>query len=384
MFLFLGIILHLKTLDFYSLIIFRKEIKSPKVMKFNFLKISSMALLAILLVASCKDDEPVVVEKPLFEKEGFFATNEGPFGGNGSLYFYEKETGTVHANAFAEANNGAVIGQFVQSAAFIGDNAYLVANGSNKIEVVNHSDLKSVGTITGVTQPRYLVEGAGNVAYVSQWGNGFSGQVKVVNTDDLTVTDSIVIGGGPEGMLVDNAKLYVTNSGGYGADSTLFILNTGDNSIAKEVEVGGCPTRIVKSADGTIWVMAAGCYDASFAQQNGHITKLEGDNATHIYAHTDPLDNMVESPDGADLFVTSFGGVFRFNKANGAFDSEPVIVGGFYSLGVDKKANKLYVGMHNGGEPGTIYVYDLGAGNMPAIVDSLDAGVYPGEFYFQD
>ncbi len=354
-------------------------------MKFKSLFILSLAFVAAVFFSSCKKD-PVNPDetKTIYQKKGVFFTNEGPFTAAGSLYFYEEEANTLHKNVFQTENNDALIGGIVQSAGFFNDKVYLVANGSGKVEVVTQKDMKSAATITGLEQPRYIVKGDGNKAYLTQWGaDGASGQVKVINTDNNTVVDSIVLGGGPEQILFSDNKLYVPNSGGYGSDSMLAIINAADNTVTKQVEVGGCPTQITKSSDGTIWVLAAGCYDTNWMQKNGHIAKIEGDNATHVYEFPyGPLDNLTESPDGTMLFVTSSLGVYRFDKSTGVFDVNPVISGSVYGMDINKKNHKLYTGVANGNEKGKVYVYDLDADNQPSVSDTLDAGIFPGEFYF--
>ncbi len=348
-------------------------------MKFNFLKVLSLVLAASFVMTSC-DPEPEPIEQTLYEKEGVFIINEGS--ANGSLSFIDG-AGTIHNDLFQAENDGAVIGKYVQSASFIDDKIFLVAGGSGKVEVVNNSDIKTAGTITGLANPRYMIEGDGDQAYVSQWGTtGTNGQVMVVNTKDYTVTDSINLGNGPEMMLLSDDKLYVANSGGYGADSTLVIVNATDNSTIKKVDVGGCPTQLLES-NGTVWVMAAGCYDAAFIQGNGQIAKIENDIATHLYAFPyGPLDNLTESADGTKLYITSSLGVYSFDKATGFFSTTPLIEGSFYGMDLNKATNKLYLAKTDYVNPNEVLIYDM-SGDTPNKISTVTAGLSTGEFYFQ-
>ena len=49
---------------------------------------------------------------------GIFVVNEGPFGGTGTISWYNPATGEVQDSIFEKANNGAKLGQFVQSLTF--------------------------------------------------------------------------------------------------------------------------------------------------------------------------------------------------------------------------------------------------------------------------
>lgn len=357
-------------------------------MNFKSFILLAVTLLTVSLFTACNPDpepDPVV---PQFKKKGVFMISEGVYSsGNGSLAFYDYDAKKLISDVFQTQNNGALVGNVFQSMAFVNDKAFLVANNAQKVEVVKHDDFTSVGTVTGLDQPRYVAERNGSQAYVSQWGaSGLDGQIKIVSTDDYTIVDSIVTGGGPDQLLVSNDKLYVPNSGGWGTDSVVSIYNTSDNSLAKTITVGGCPTRIIKSDDGVIWVSSTGCFVA-----NGAIAKIENDQATNIYEFSHGLINgFDESPDGSMLFLirNQFGavtdqGVYRFNKATSTYDGAPIIEGGFYGIGVDKTNKKLYLGKDDGAK-GLVYVYNIDVNNNPILVDSMTVGRYPNGFLFQD
>ncbi len=344
-----------------------------------------MLIVSVLVSACKKDPEPKGPEKSLYQKAGVFIVNEGPFSGTGSIDFLSTSDNQLYRHVFKTQNNGAVLGSIVQSLALFDDKAFVVVNNAGKVEVATLADFKSAGTITGLAQPRYMVKGDDNRAYVSQWGSdGLSGQVKVVNVSTLQVEDSVVLGGGPEQLLYTNGKLYVPNSGGFGSDSTVAVINTADNSIAEQLDVPGCPTEIHQSADGTIWVLSAGCFDANWQQGNGHITKIVGDQVMETYEFPHgPLSNLSESPDGAYLFMTGPDGIYRFEKTSGLFDTAPIVSGSFYGMDIDAQNRLLYASRANPNLDGKAFIYELDASNVPALKDSLTVGVYPGEFYFQ-
>jgi len=358
-------------------------------MNSKFFTLLTIVLMTVSLFTACRPEtDPDPTPTPQFQKKGVFIINEGVFSSDpGSVSFFDIEDDKLINNAFEDQNNGAFIGDVFQSMALANGKGFLVANNSQKIEVVKHDDFTSLGTVTGLNQPRFIAERNGTQVYVSQWGaTGSNGQINIVNTDNYTVVDSIMIGGGPEQLLVADDKLYVPNSGGWSSDSVVNVYNTSDNSLVKTIPVGGCPIRIIKSDDGVIWVAGTGCYVA-----NGTIAKIENDQATNIYEFNHgQINTFTESPDGNMLFLirNQFGsvtgqGVYRFNKATSTFDGTPVIEGGFYGIGVDKTNKKLYVGKDNGTD-GLVYVYDLDVNNDPTLVDSMTVGRFPNGFLFQD
>ena len=113
-------------------------------MNANFFKILSIAFLATFMFTSC-DPEPDPIKETIFEKDGVFFVNEGT--DNGSLSFSDADD-KLHADVFQAENDGAVIGKYVQSASFVGDNIYLVAGGSGKVEVIKRSDISSDFSVT--------------------------------------------------------------------------------------------------------------------------------------------------------------------------------------------------------------------------------------------
>lgn len=364
--------------------------KSPKVMNVKSFILLTVTLLTLTMFAACRPDpKPDPDPTPQFEKKGVFIISEGTFGsGTGSLAFYDYDDDKLIEDVFQTQNNGAFVGNIFQSMAFVNDKGFLVANNAKKIEVVNQRDFTSLGTVLGLQQPRFVAKRNETEAYVSQWGaSGSDGQINVINTNDYTIVDSIVIGGGPEQLLVSDSKLYVPNSGGWSTDSVVSVYNISDNTLVKSITVGGCPTRILKSDDGVIWVSSTGCYVA-----NGAISKIENDEATHIYEFSHGQINAIdESPDGGMLFLirNQFGagsgqGVYRFDKSTSTFEGTPIIEGAYYGIGVDKTYKKLYLGLDDGSDDGKVLVYDLDASNMPTFVDTMLVGRFPNGFLFQE
>ncbi|MPT35487.1 MAG: hypothetical protein E2604_10455, partial [Flavobacterium sp.] len=152
-------------------------------MKIN--KLLGLGLLTAVFFASCTDEEivykeaPAAVAKGAYER-GVLVVNEGNFGSpNAEVSYISSEFPTLFQNnIFNTVNPTKVLGNTAQSIGFNGDLAYIVLNGSNKIEVVNRYTFVSVATIqTGLQNPRYIAFANGK-GYVTNWGDAG------VTTDD--------------------------------------------------------------------------------------------------------------------------------------------------------------------------------------------------------
>ncbi len=178
---------------------------------------------AAWLFSSChkKNDDP---QPSANYTKGVFVVNEGPFGGSGTISWYNPDTGEVQDSIYEKANNGARLGQFVQSLSFHNGKGYIVVNGANRVVVVDPETFKYLDTIGGFELPRYFLPISNDIAYISQWGaDGISGSVAKVDLKNNKILKTIPTGSGPERMLyADGIKyLYVANSGGFGVDSTV-------------------------------------------------------------------------------------------------------------------------------------------------------------------
>ena len=101
----------------------------------NLLKTITYLVTFSFLVASCsQDDEGIPLPLGAYEY-GFLVTNEGPFqNGSGTVSFVSDDYLFVDNEIFNQVNSSD-LGNIVQSMGFHGDQAYIVVNNSNKIEV---------------------------------------------------------------------------------------------------------------------------------------------------------------------------------------------------------------------------------------------------------
>src|SRR5699024_4008906 len=141
------------------------------------IKLFAFLFVSILLFSSCSDDNDFPVDDPDQPTQpenpqgayanGFFVTNEGHFPDAGSITFVSHDLSTTQQNVYATVNDGGTVGSVVQSMFFDDKGrAYIIANNSNMITVVDRYTFEKVGTITeGLNLPRYGVVENGK-AYV--------------------------------------------------------------------------------------------------------------------------------------------------------------------------------------------------------------------------
>ena len=146
-----------------------------------------------LLAASCS---PKNEEKPNpAPTSGVFVLSEGNFGNSdGAVSLFDKATKALTLDAFGGANNGATLGDVVQSMGVQGNKGYIVVNASRKIEVVTLPDFKTAGTIAGLDQPRYFTSTSATRGYVTEWRGVYSstpayspGVLSILNLSTNTV-----------------------------------------------------------------------------------------------------------------------------------------------------------------------------------------------------
>lgn len=352
----------------------------------NYNKIFALYLFALLFSLNACSDDDIPNSSKLFKK-GFFISNEGPFlNGSGTIDFYDTDEKKLQSNIF-ENRNSRPLGNVVQSVQFINDNAYIVVNNADKIEIANANDFSELGVINGLKLPRYILQINSNKAYVSQWGdNGNKGEIKVLNLNNNNITKTISVGSGAETMLKKDNRVYVCNSGGFGNDSTLSIINTDSDQVEITLQVGANPNSIQMGNNGSIFVLCGGKYNSSF--------EIEISSSLHIIKSLSPLDtlsfslnnlaaqasDLIINPNGDKLYFSLNGKVYSQNVNSNTLDLSEVISGSFYSLGFDPSGNLLAGDAGDFASRGKILVIQPNSGS---VIDSFFTGIAPNGFYLK-
>ena len=356
-------------------------------MKKQLTKIGMIAL-AITTFTSCVkdnliDDGGIVVEGNY--DNGYFVTNEGNFGsGNGTISFVS-EDGTVENEVFSSVN-AFPLGDVVQSMNIFGGNAYILVNGSSKIEVASIDSMNSVATIEGLISPRYIVKVSDSKAYVTDWGiNG----LQVVDLTTNTISSTITCGTGPEGIVVSDFSpfAYVCNLGGFGLDNTVSVIDIENDVVVSTLEVGDRPNSVVVDANGDVWVLTGGYteYDANWnvvSETAGNLVKISNNEivSTYIFSVGNHPEDLVINDEGNTLFYSDGSwskSVYAFDITDTKLSTTALINKNFYGLGCDN--GYLYgTDAVDFSQNGWSFQYTTNGD----LVDSAQVGIIPGGYSF--
>ncbi|RRO18804.1 YncE family protein [Flavobacteriaceae bacterium 14752] len=202
----------------------------------TILKITVLCL-SLLIVSCSSDDDNLSPNVPQGEfDQGFYVLNEG---GIGSVTYISDDFSRIEQNIFSSVNDGQDLGQFVQSLFFDNNNrAYIIANGSNLITVVDRFTFEKLGEITtDLDIPRYGVV-LDNKAYVTNQASFTTGEddfVAVINLDTFEVESTIPIGETVEFIKSSNDKLFVQNAA-FGFGNKISVIDPNTNAVETQIQ----------------------------------------------------------------------------------------------------------------------------------------------------
>jgi hypothetical protein len=233
--------------------------------------------------------------------EGLLIGNEGNFQwGNASLSFvnFNLYKSILIKDVFKQQNQKN-LGDVLQSMYLYNDKIFLVVNNSGKIEIINKSDFKSAGSITGFKSPRYIMPVYNTKAYVSDlYMNG----VYVVDLIQKEIKNSIKIQGWTEEMLFYENKLFVCNK----ESKYIYIINTNTDQLQDSIEVGYGSASICLDAENKIWISCIG-KDNTY---QGRILRLNPNSKEILKSFNFVMNN----PPGKILFNASDAKIYFQNK----------------------------------------------------------------------
>ncbi len=331
-----------------------------------------LACSVVFTLADCNLDGSQQSSTTSFEF-GIFVINEGPFGGTGTITYHDPITDETVQDIYGKANKGAALGQFVQSLTFHNGRGYIVVNGANKVEIVDPASFQSLGTITGLSSPRFFLPINNNQALVSQWGaDGLTGQVMKVDLTTKKIIDSIPTGKGPEKMFrISGSEVLVANSGGFGVDSTVSRINFTTGVENARIQVGGknpCCFAKPSFAVSLPFVLCKGNYlDATPA---GFLNDLEG--AATGYTVPAFSDDLVSNLNGSKLYFAGGGSIYEVTASS----VNKLITQNAYGLACELSTGNLYCAdAKDFNSDGEVVIYKP----TGEKVGSFGCGIAPGE-----
>jgi len=347
----------------------------------NKFKLVSLLFISILVFNSCTSEE---VEPLGVYENGFFVLNEGGFmAGNAGITYISNDYLTIEQHVFKNVNV-VDLGDTAQSIFMYENKAYIIINGSNKIEVVNRYTMEQITTIigSGINNPRYMVAHNGK-GYISNWGSAFDGTddfVSVIDLDSDTLISMISVGEGPEKLEVVSDYIFVALKGGYGFNNQITVLNSTTDMVQTSISVGDIPNSIYADGD-DLYVLCAGKESWTGAESNGAFYKI---NTNTLQVENSWNFAISEHPNYLIFDANSFyyhlnGGVYKWDGSSVLPIVSETGLSGYY-YGMYAKDQKLFTtDAVDYSSEGVLKVFNL---NDNTEIQSITTGIIPNGVVF--
>ncbi|MBK0371205.1 YncE family protein [Flavobacterium agrisoli] len=350
------------------------------------MKLTKLLVVALCtsLFISCSDDDDKTNDPKGVYDNGVFILNEGNSSG-GSVSFLSDDQSTFTANVYSTVNGNDYIGTYLQHIFFDGDKAYIIAGGSNVINVVNRYTFQLLAKIeSGLKTPRYgvvkdgkaYVTNANTYAYANPETGDTDDFIAVIDLKTNKVESTIPLNGTANRIELANNKLYVSEP--YSSDA-IIVVNPNTNQVESRIAIG-YDADTMEEEDGILYVMRSPYGNRS------EIVKIKlADNSISkvtLGASLDGAKNLDIENDV--IYFTVNTGVYQMNRTATTAPTTPV-----FEYTSTSDYGKMYGFAVNDGR---IYIADGGdfASNSKAYIYSLNGtlekeltvGVGPNGFYF--
>lgn len=352
----------------------------------NTLKKLIYLVISIFILSSCSgDDDSVNPVLPLGDYEsGILISNEGPFGvGTGTISFISEDFSNVEQTIFNRVN-GSDLGNIVQSIGFQGDLAYIIANNSHHIKVVNRYTFNEVATISiGLDNPRFFVA-VGDNGYVTNWGDPADDTDDFVAVIDLltnTISTTIPVALGPEKLVANGDTVYVAHQGAYSQNNVVSVINANGNNLIQEITVGDVPNSMTIS-ESNLFVLCGGKPSFTGTETGGSLVviNLVSNEVSRTLPFGDTDHPTLLSLDASNLYFGLNGGVYRMRTSDISLPSSAIISGFFYGM----RAHDGLLYATDAGDfasNGILKVFDL---SDSVEIHSIEVGIIPNGIYFNE
>ena len=339
-----------------------------------------LAQLLLVIFSSCSTNPMEEFGPVPLATQGVYVLNEGAFGvGNSTLTLFVPDSNKVYQDVF-RAVNGRNLGDTGSDIVISGTNAFIVMNGSDKIEVMSTPNNRSVRTINLRTgRGPYSVAVVGSKGYVT---NIDGASVTVLDIGNFTILrDSIPVGPNPQGIVATGGKIYVCNSG-FGTGRTVSVIDASDR-VSRTIQVGDGPSFAKVTSDGRVWVLCTGSYKTNTPGKIFVLDPAVDIVIDSILVGGHPI-NMAISSDGF-AYVVGDNRVMKFNTRVNQITTASFIVGfplssNLYCVAIDEFNGDIYVAdAKDYVQNGEVRIY--GSDGFPK--GRFDTGIIPGAIAFK-
>jgi len=343
-----------------------------------------LVALSVSLFVSCSNDDDNNDPKGVYDN-GFFILNEGNSGG-GSVSFASDDLANFTADVYKTVNPTDIAGVYLQNIFFDGDKAYIIAGGSNVINVVNRYTFKLIAKVeTGLTNPRYgvvkdgkaYVTNANTYSYINPATGNTDDYIAVIDLATNKVESKIELGATANRILLENNKLYITDS----SNDKVLVINPATKALETPVTIGFSGDSM-EVKDGTLYVLRA-----PYGDNRSEIVKVKlSDKSVTKITFPASLDRAGYLDIYNDkIYYTSNKSVYAITTTATAASTTAIATatlpagGSIYGFAVNN--DKIYIA--DGGDFGSnskAYIYNLSG----SLQKELTVGVGPNGFYFNN
>ena len=347
-------------------------------------RIISLLLLSMVVFVSCTKNDPdpglELGNLPFMNSKGVFVINEGNFmQGNGSISFYSCDSGKIYNNLFMTSNSRPPGDIPFSMAMDPMGRLYLVVNNSGKIEILNRNSMESEQIIPDLLSPRYILMVSSGKAYLSSLYSEF---LTVVDLNTGSVSGTIELGFTSEAMILYNNKAYVSS---WVEGSEVIVVDILSDQVVDTLLAGNEPESLVLDKNNNLWVLCSGGYTGIYSPEL--LCYDLNDNKIlrrFIFPSKDEMPTSLSINPDLDTLYYINNTIWTLGINDVSLPVNPLIqkMGrNYYRMGVEKATGNIFAtDAKDYQERGYLFIFKPDG----TIIDSLKAGIIPGNLYFVD
>lgn len=341
------------------------------------MKFSKLLLIAlsISLFASCSSDDNDG-PKGAYDN-GFFIVNEGS-SAPGTVSFSSNDFSIFTKDAYGAENGSDVLGKFIQNIFFDGDKAYIIAGGSNVINIVNRYTFKLITKIdSGLVNPRYGVikDGKAYVTNANSYDSVTDDYIAVINLATNVVESKISLNTTANRIVEEGGKLYITDP--MGTDK-LSIYNLNTKTLETPITIGSGSDSI-EEENGTLFILRPSFTQSSeiikVKISDKSVSKITIPESQGVAGFLDIENNQVYYTVGSSVYSITTSATTAATTP--LFTANPEIG---YLYGFAVKNNRAFFADGKFTQDSKAYIYNL----TGTLQKELTTGIGTNGFYFND
>lgn len=343
----------------------------------------TIVIILCLNIVSCMEYGPMDEEEFDFSQRGLFITNEGNFMyGNASLSYYIPDEKKIENEIFIRSN-GINLGDVAQSMVIRNGTGYIVVNNSGIIFAIDIKTFKVIGSVKGLTSPRYIHFLSDTKAYVTDL---YDPRITIFNPQTYEITGRIDMHGHKSTeQMVQYDKYIFTNCWSY--DNKILIVDTEKDLLVDSIQVGIQPTSLVIDKNNKIWTITDGGYEGSpYGWTTPSMYRIDAASRkieTEFTFAKGDWPSEVQLNGARDTVYWINKSIWKMNVESNRVPLRPFIKDRntlFYGLTVDPVTSEVYIAdAIDYVQPGVVYRFSAGA----EPVDTFRVGIIPGVFCFK-